>query len=54
MGAIDDATGKILALAVRVHEDLHGYPTMLVLGPYGKTLAFYGDGFGALVRNDDH
>jgi transposase len=56
VGAIDDATGKILALVVRVHEDLHGYLAMvgMVLGPYGKPLTFYGDCFGALIRNDDH
>jgi hypothetical protein len=56
VGAIDDATGKILALAVRVHEDLHGYLTLvgMVLGPHGKPLAFYGDRFGALIRNDGH
>jgi hypothetical protein len=41
VGGIDDATGKILALAVRGHEDLHGYLTMLgmVLGPHGRPLA---------------
>jgi len=56
VGAIDDATGKILALAVRLHEDLHGYMQMLgsVLGAHGVPVAFYGDRFGALVRNDDH
>jgi transposase len=56
VGAIDDATGKILALAVRVHEDLHGYLAMLgmILRPYGRPLALYGDRFGALIRNDDH
>ena len=56
VGAIDDATGKILALAVRAHEDLHGYMQMLagVLEPHGVPVAFYGDRFGALVRNDDH
>ena len=25
VGAIDDATGQILALAIRAHEDMHGY-----------------------------
>ena len=56
VGAIDDATGRILALAVREHEDLHGYLTMvgMVLGPHGRPLTFYGDRFGALIRNDDH
>ena len=56
VGAIDDASGKILALALRVHEDLHGYLAMLgqVLRQYGLPLALYGDRFGALVRNDKH
>ncbi len=56
VGAIDDATGKIVALAVRTHEDLHGYLAMLgqVLRQHGVPLALYGDRFGALVRNDDH
>lgn len=56
VGAVDDATGTILALAARPHEDLHGYLTMLdaVLRQHGVPLAFYGDRFGALVRNDDH
>ena len=56
IGAIDDATGQVLALAVREQEDLHGYMEMLrlVLSQHGVPLAFYGDRFGALVRNDDH
>ena len=56
VGAIDDATGRVLALAVRAQEDLHGYMAMLgaVLGQHGVPVAFYGDRFGALVRNDDH
>jgi hypothetical protein len=56
VGAIDDASGKILALALRVHEDLHGYMAMLgqMLHQHGMPLALYGDRFGALVRNDGH
>ena len=56
VGAIDDATGSVLALVLRDHEDLHGYMAMLetVLRQYGVPLGFYGDRFGALVRNDDH
>lgn len=56
VGAVDDATGKILAVAVRAHEDAHGYLAMLdtVLRQHGMPVAFYGDRFGALVRNDDH
>jgi len=56
VGAIDDARGKILALALRVHEDLHGYMAMFgqMLRQHGMPLALYGDRFGALVRNDEH
>jgi hypothetical protein len=56
VGAIDDATSRILALAVREHEDMHGYMAMLgqVLDRHGVPAALYGDRFAALVRNDDH
>lgn len=56
LGAIDDATGRVLALVVRTHEDLHGYVQLLdaLLRTRGIPLALYGDRFGALVRNDDH
>lgn len=56
VGAVDDATGRILALSLREHEDLHGYMDMLarVLRDHGVPVAFYGDRFGALVRTDDH
>ena len=55
-GAIDDATGTVLALHFRPTEDLHGYATVLqqVGMAYGLPLTFYGDRFGALVRNDAH
>lgn len=56
VGAIDDATGRVLALIVREQEDMHGYMALLeaVVSGHGVPLAFYGDRFGALVRNDDH
>ncbi len=56
VGAIDDASGQILALAVRDEEDMHGYMAMLgqILRERGIPLTLYGDRFGALVRNDDH
>jgi len=56
VGAIDDATSQVLALAVREREDMHGYMAMLaqVLERHGLPVALYGDRFGALVRNDDH
>ena len=56
LGAIDDATGTVLALHFRPTEDLHGYATVLqqVGTAYGLPLTFYGDRFGALVRNDAH
>ncbi len=56
LGAVDDATGRLLALVVRPHEDLHGYVELLaaVLHDHGVPVAFYGDRFGALVRNDAH
>jgi hypothetical protein len=55
-GAIDDATGAILALHFRPTEDLHGYATVLhqVGTTYGLPLALYGDRFGVFVRNDGH
>jgi hypothetical protein len=55
-GAIDDATSTVLALHFRPTEDLHGYATVLqqVGLAYGLPLTFYGDRFGALVRNDAH
>jgi hypothetical protein len=55
-GAIDDATGTILALHFRPTEDLHGSATVLQqLGTaYGLPLTLYGDRFGVFVRNDPH
>lgn len=56
VGAIDDATGTVLALALRTQEDLHGYFAMFgqMLEQHGLPAALYGDRFGALVRNDRH
>jgi hypothetical protein len=55
-GAIDDATGTVLALHFRPTEDLHGYVTLLQqLGTtYGRPLALYGDRLNVFVRNDPH
>ena len=54
LGAIDDATGQILALHFRPHEDLHGYTELLrrVVRSHGIPLALYGDRLGVFVRND--
>lgn len=55
-GAIDDATGAVLALHFRPTEDLHGYVTLLrqVVTTYGLPLALYGDRLNVFVRNDPH
>ncbi len=55
-GAIDDATGAILALHFRPTEDLHGYVTLLreLVTAYGLPLALYGDRLNVFVRNDPH
>lgn len=55
-GAIDDASGEILALTLRPSEDLHGYVTLLheVITRHGVPAALYGDRSGILVRNDAH
>ncbi len=56
LGAIDDATGTVLALHFRPAEDLHGYTTLLrqVALQYGLPLALYGDRLNVFVRNDRH
>jgi hypothetical protein len=55
-GAIDDATGTVLALHFRPTEDLHGYTTVLraLATQYGLPLAFYGDRLNVFLRNDAH
>lgn len=56
LGAIDDATGDILALYFRPTEDLHGYVTLCqqLFTTHGLPLALYGDRLNVLVRNDRH
>ncbi len=56
LGAIDDATGELLALTFRPTEDLHGYVVLLreLATHHGLPVALYGDRSGILVRNDAH
>jgi transposase len=56
LGAIDDATGTVLALHFRPAEDLHGYLTLLrrLAERYGLPVTLYGDRLGVFVRNDAH
>jgi transposase len=56
LGAIDDATGEILALHFRPAEDVHGYATLFarLFTQHGLPLALYGDRLNLLVRNDRH
>jgi transposase len=56
LGAIDDATGAILALCFRPHEDLHGYTELLrrLIASHGVPCNLYGDRLGVFVRNDRH
>lgn len=56
LGAIDDATGAILALHFRPAEDLHGYATLFqqLFLEHGLPMAIYGDRLNVFVRNDGH
>ena len=56
LGAIDDATGTVLALHFRPAEDLHGYLTLLrqIAERDGLPVTLYGDRLGVFVRNDAH
>ncbi len=56
VGALDDATGAIVGLVARPHEDLHGYSLLLqhVFQTRGLPLALYGDRTNIFVRNDRH
>jgi transposase len=56
LGAIDDATGTVLALHFRPAEDLHGYLILLgrIADAYGLPVSLYGDRLGVFVRNDAH
>jgi hypothetical protein len=55
-GAIDDASGDVLALHFRPTEDLHGYAVVLetVFTTRGLPIACYGDGTTILVRSDPY
>jgi transposase len=54
IGALDDATGQILALVLRPTEDLHGYTLLLhdLITRHGVPWTLYGDRASVLVRND--
>ena len=56
LGAVDDASGEILALVFRPTEDLHGYVTLIhqVVRQHGVPLALYGDRSGILIRSDPY
>jgi transposase len=56
IGAIDDATGRVLALIPRAQEDLHGYTVLLheLVTRHGVPWTLYGDRAAVLVRNDRH
>src|SRR5882672_606170 len=56
LGAIDDATGTILGLVARPHEDLHGYASLLrhMIRTHGVPASLYGDRTNIFVRNDTH
>ncbi len=56
VGAVDDATGQILALTFRPTEDLHGYTVVLqrIIARFGVPWTLYGDRTGIIVRNDRH
>lgn len=55
-GAIDDATGKVLALWFRPEEDLHGYTALLMqlIRAHGVPCNLYGDRLNVFIRNDAH
>lgn len=56
VGALDDASGSILALVFRPEEDLHGYTQVFrdVFTRHGLPVTIYGDRTGILRRNDAH
>jgi transposase len=56
LGAIDDATGAVLAACFRLEEDAAGYLSLLrTLGrTVGLPAAVYTDGHGIFCRNDAH
>jgi len=52
IGAVDDATGKVLHALFREQEDAHGYFLLLrqIISSYGIPLALYHDGHGIFER----
>jgi transposase len=56
VGAMDDATGQILSLVFRPHEDTHGYAMVMreTFTNHGLPERVYGDRTTVLVRSDDH
>src|SRR5258706_644158 len=56
LGATHDASGQILALWFRPHEDLHGYTVLLdqICRTHGRPVTLYGDRLNVFVRNDAH
>jgi hypothetical protein len=54
VGGVDDATGKIVGAIFSPEEDTHAYATVFdqIFRTSGLPVAFYGDGTGVLVRND--
>jgi len=56
VGGMDDASGKVLTLTFRDHEDLHGFSVVLreTVLRHGVPWTIYGDRAGVLVRNDRH
>ncbi len=54
VGAVDDATGKLVHALFREREDAQGYLTLLreVIRKRGVPLAWYSDRHGIFVRND--
>jgi len=56
LGAMDDASGKLLTLHFRQYEDLHGYTELLrrLVAAHGLPGNLYGDRLGVFVRNDHH
>jgi len=56
VGTLDDATGEMLSLVRRPHEDLHGFAQALrdLVTSFGVPEALYGDRTGIAVRNDRH
>ena len=56
LGALDDASGEIVALHFRREEDLHGYTELLrrIATTHGLPGTLYGDRLAVFVRNDTH